>query len=437
VVLDPDRRDAEEALRREAGRPLAAEEVVKALRLLELERQSLLMFTSCGWFFAELSGIETVQVMKYAARAIQLALDATGVDLEPGFVEALSRAPSNVPALGDGRRVYETMVRPSVVSLEGVGAHLAIASSVREMPPEGRLFCFHYRLEARRRAQSGPATLAIGRMHLENVITRESLDALYCVVHFGAADFRCGLVAYPGPATHAEIERVLLADLDRISFARLLREVDRAFPGRDYTLRDLFLDERRRVAGVLLEGTLRRYEDDYLRVFEDNRRLMEFLREIDSPVPTPLRVAADVTLTRRILDVTERARSGAANLDEAEGALLGTVELARRLGAHFDVVAVRRDVEAIVGARIDAIVAGQAASTRAVELVRILDLARKVGMWLDLWEAQNRFGNGRGREDHARPGEDRHPRPAALVRRAHHPPARRLRAAPERVARRH
>ena len=93
-------------------------------------------------------------------------------------------------------------------------------------------------------------------------------------------------------------------------------------PGRDYALRDLFLDERRRVAGVLLEGTLRRYEDDYLRVFEDNRRLMEFLREIDSPVPTPLRVAADVTLTRRILDVTGRARSGEVRLADAEVELL-------------------------------------------------------------------------------------------------------------------
>jgi hypothetical protein len=264
------------------------------------------------------------------------------------------------------------------------------------MPAAGRLFCFRYRLEAGHKAQSGPATLAIGRMHLESVITRETLDALYCVVHFGAADFRCGLVEYPGAEAHAEIEHILLASLDRISFARLLRVVDRAFPGRDYALRDLFLDERRRVADVLLEGTLRRYEDDYLRVFEDNRRLMEFLHEIDSPVPTPLRVAADVTLTRRILDATRRARSGALKLVEADGELLATVELARRLGARFDVVAVRREVEALVRVRIDALVAGHAASTRAVELVGILDLARRVGLWLDLWEAQNRFWDWAG-----------------------------------------
>jgi alpha-amylase/alpha-mannosidase (GH57 family) len=391
VVLDPERRDAEDFLDREAGRALAPGEVVKALRLLEMERQTLLMFTSCGWFFAEISGLETVQILKYAARAIQLAREAAGVDLEPGFLAALAKAPSNRAELGDGRRVYETMVRPSVVSLEGVGAHLAIASSVREMEPEGKLFCFRYRLEGKRRAQSGPATLALGRLQLESAVTRDSLDALYCVLHFGAADFRCGLVPYPGPEQEAAIEGALFSRLEVVSFARMLREVDRYFPGRDYALRDLFLDERRRVAEVLLEGTMRRYEDDYLRIFEDNRRLMEFLREIDSPIPGPLRVAADVTLTRRVLRATGRALGGDMRLAEAEEDLLRAAQLARRLDARLHIAPVRRDVEELVRRRVDAVVAGQAAALRAAELVEILDLAQRLGLWLDLWDEQNRI----------------------------------------------
>ncbi len=391
VVLDPERREAEEFVQREAGRPVTREELVKALQLLELERQSLLMFTSCGWFFAEISGIETVQVLKYAARAIQLARDAAAVDLEADFLAELERAPSNRRELVDGRRVYEALVRPSVVSLEGVGAHLAIASSVRAMEGEGKLSCFRYRLEPRRRAQSGPATLALGRLQVESVVTRESLDALFCVLHFGAADFRCGLVPYPGPAQEEAVEGALFAKLEAVSFARMFREVDRFFPRRDYALRDLFLDERRRVAAVLLEGTMRRYEDDYLRIFEDNRRLMEFLREIDSPVPGPLRVAADVTLTRRLLEVTGRARAGDLRLEEAEETLAGTVELARRLDARLHLAPVRRDVEELVRSRVAALVGGEGAAARAVELVGILDIARRLGLWLDLWDAQNRI----------------------------------------------
>jgi hypothetical protein len=164
VVLDPARSEAADFLRREAGRALPADALVKALRLLEMERQSLFMFTSCGWFFAEISGLETVQVLRYAARAIQLARDATRVDLEPAFENALARAPSNRPELGEGRNVYERLVKPSVGTLEAIAAHLAIASSARETAAEGTVFCYRYRTEGRRSAQSGPASLTLGLM---------------------------------------------------------------------------------------------------------------------------------------------------------------------------------------------------------------------------------------------------------------------------------
>jgi hypothetical protein len=363
---------------------------VKALRLLEMGRFSLYMFTSCGWFFAEVSGLETVQVLKYAARAIQLARDATGVDLEPAFEDALARAPSNRKEIGDGKRAYEVKVRPSVVTLEGLAAHLAIASSVRETPDEGEVFRNAYRLERRRAAQSGPATLTVGRMTLESATTRESLDVLYCVLHFGAADFRCGVEPSRGPEHHAEIEGALFSTLERVSFHRVLREIDRSFPGRDYALRDLFLDERRRVARTLLDGTLRRYEEHYREIFEDNRRLMEFLREIDSPIPGPLRVAADVTLTDRLREVMGRARAGELDLPAAEAQLVEIVQLARRLDARLRLAPVRRDVEAIVLERLEALGAGRSPASRAREAAGILALAERLGLRLDLWEAQNR-----------------------------------------------
>jgi hypothetical protein len=391
VVLDPDRRDATGFLRREARRSLTPEEEVKALRLLEMQRAALLMFTSCGWFFAEISGIETVQVLKYAARAIQLARDATGVDLEVAFENALARAPSNAPEYVDGRRVWDALVKPSVVTLEGVAAHLAIASAVHDTPAEGRVFRYPYRLEGRRSAQSGPATLTLGRMSLASAATGEALDVLYCVLHLGSADFRCGIAPYRDARAHAEVEEALFAKLDRLSLHRVLREIDRFFPGRDYALRDLFLDERRRVARVIVQGTLRRYEERYREIFEDNRRLMEFLREIDSPIPGPLRVAADVTLTGRLLELMRRARAGELGLPEAESQLGEIVDLSRRLGAHTWLETVRRDVEALVLERLAAVAAGRAPAARAAEAAGILALAERLGLRVDLWQAQNRL----------------------------------------------
>ncbi len=391
LLLDPERREASRFLGMEAGRPLEAGEEVVALQLLEMQRLAMLMYTSCGWFFSEISGLETVQVLKYAAGAIQLARQAAGIDLEPEFRQALAGAPSNLPEFGDGTQVYDRLVVPSVVSLERVGAHLAISRLVQELPGSGRVFCYRYQLRAQCRAQVGPATLTLGRVELESLLTRERLDALFCVMHFGASDFRCGLEAYPGPERHAELERSLFSQPDRLSLAQLLRGVDRFFTGRDYTLRDLFLDERRRVAAILLSDTMRRYDDSYLEIFEDNRLLMDFLSEIDSPIPGPLRVAADVTLSRRLLAVTGKAVRGELDLPGAEIELTGTVQLARRLGAHLHLDPVKRDVEHLVRARLSALLAGKGVALRAAELVGILDLARRLGLELDLWDSQNRL----------------------------------------------
>ncbi|HET6437760.1 MAG TPA: DUF3536 domain-containing protein [Anaeromyxobacter sp.] len=391
LVLDPERVEAAEFLRRQAGRALAPESEVRALRLLEMERHALLMFTSCGWFFSEVSGIETVQVLKYAARALQLARDLVGLDLEPELLSMLARAPSNDPALGDGRRVWERMVRPSVVTLEGVAAHLAIAASVRPVSDEGRVFCHAFRLEGRRAAQAGPISTAVGRLRLEHLLTREKLDALYCVLHFGEADFRCGLSPYRGAGHQAEVEEALLSRPHSTSLAHLLRDTDRFFPGRDYALQDLFLDERRRVADLLLEGTMRRFEDHYLQIFDDNRRLMEFLCEIDSPLPGPLRVAADVTLTRRLLRATRAARGGPPELTAAEQELETTAALARRLGAHLELPAVRRAMGELVAEHVSELTGGRPPDRHAAALSLLVTGARRLGLELDLWAAQNQL----------------------------------------------
>jgi len=396
LVLDPERREASEFLRRQAAGPLGAEQEVRALRLLELGRQSLLMFTSCGWFFSEISGIESVQVLKYAARAIQLVRELVGLDLEAEFEVRLARAPSNVPELGDGRRVYQRLVKPSVTTLEGVAAHIAISSSVRDVGEAGRTFCHAYRLEGRRTVAAGPITTTVGRLQLEHLHTREKLDALYCVLHFGEADFRCGLAPYRGEQHRAEVEEALLERPRSESLAHLLRDADRCFPGRDYGLRDLFLDERRRVAELLLQGTMRRYAERYQEIFEDNRRLMEFLHEIDSPIPEPLRVAADVTLTRRLLEATRAAREGAREMAAAEAELEELAEVAERLGAHLHGRAILRELGGMIDATMAELVGGRPPAQPAVVLTRLVALARRLGLELDLWAAQNRLWSWAG-----------------------------------------
>ena len=97
MILDRSDASVDEFLGRHAAGELTSEQKTRALKLLEIQRHAMLMYTSCGWFFDELSGIETVQVLQYAGRVVQLAGEFFGDSIETGFLERLERAKSNLP----------------------------------------------------------------------------------------------------------------------------------------------------------------------------------------------------------------------------------------------------------------------------------------------------------------------------------------------------
>jgi len=106
----------------------------KALRLLEMQRNAMLMYTSCGWFFSDISGIEAVQNLQYAARAVELAREAAGVELEGGLTARLKLAPSNYPVHRDGEGGYRNLAAAGRVPVIASG-HIADdpAEQAREM----------------------------------------------------------------------------------------------------------------------------------------------------------------------------------------------------------------------------------------------------------------------------------------------------------------
>ncbi len=111
VLLDREPEAFDRFLERHQARPLNRGERTQARRLLEMQRFALLMYTSCGWFFDDIAGIETVQILQYACRALQLAEEAFGKSFENEFLAKLAEGESNVPEFGDGRRVFEEQVR--------------------------------------------------------------------------------------------------------------------------------------------------------------------------------------------------------------------------------------------------------------------------------------------------------------------------------------
>jgi alpha-amylase/alpha-mannosidase (GH57 family) len=139
---------------------------VTALQLLEMQRHALLMYTSCGWFFEELSRPEGTQILRYAARALELAGEVAGLNLEPEFIRRLALAPSNIPDFKDGAGVYRTLVKPAKITLEQVVAHYAMASLFKDSRPEQTVYLLHHRPARLSPSTAGLPLLAVGQCRL-------------------------------------------------------------------------------------------------------------------------------------------------------------------------------------------------------------------------------------------------------------------------------
>src|SRR3712207_1202268 len=176
VLLNRSDEVRQEFLAVHALRPLKPADEIAVWKLLELQRHAMLMYTSCGWFFNELSGIETVQVIRHAGRALQLAHDSLGENLEPEFLELLGRAKSNLPEHRDGRRIYERIVKPAAVDWEKVAAHYAMSSLFGEEPQQQRagVHCYLVDRQDYRALEVGKAKLVVGRGRVTSTVTRES-----------------------------------------------------------------------------------------------------------------------------------------------------------------------------------------------------------------------------------------------------------------------
>ena len=296
VVLDREPAVIEAFLERHAKWELDAEERVRLTKLLEMQRQAMLMFTSCGWFFDELSGIETVQVIQYAGRAIQLAEELFDAEIEAPFLEALSEAHSNLPSQGDGRAIYDRTVRGARVDLPEVGAHFAIASLFEEAAPESREYCYDIEVEDQELREAGRARLSTGLITVSSRVTKESELLTFAVLHLGDHTIHSGVRPFGDMESFNAMREELTARFEAADFTDAIHTLDNHFRDATYNLRSLFQDQRRQVLDHIIQSTLRDAETRYRHIYDQNAPLMRFLHDLSIPMPTALSLAGEFVL---------------------------------------------------------------------------------------------------------------------------------------------
>jgi len=296
VVLNRSRDNVEAFLNRHAVKNLTDAEKTTVLKLLELQRHAMLMYTSCGWFFDELSGIETVQVIQFAGRCVQLAQELFGDSVEEQFLERLALAKCNLPEQGDGRHVYENFVRPAVVDWERLGAHYAVSCLFDNYPEQMKLYCFTSEREDYQVFTAGMAKMAVGRVRLTSDVTWETETLSFGALHMGDHNVNGGVRKFLGDEAYRDLTQEAVEPFKRADFAEVIRLMDRRFGESNYSVRSLFRDEQRKILDVILASTLREAEMLYRQIYEHRAPTMRFLTSLHIPLPKAFQAAAEFVL---------------------------------------------------------------------------------------------------------------------------------------------
>lgn len=384
VALDRSTENVERFFNRHAARELNEAEKITALKLLELQHHAMLMYTSCGWFFDDLSGIETVQVIRYAGRVVQLAEELFGEAIEPRFLELLERAKSNIPEHGDGHRIYEKFVKPAMVDLTKVAAHYAISSLFEEYGKQTRIYCYSIDVEDYQSFEAGAVKLAVGKAKVASVITWESSLMTFGVLHFGDHNLNAGVREYQREEAYQLMAQEVAQAFSKAEFPEVIRQLDKHFGASTYSLRYLFQDEQRKVLDRILESTLVEVEALYRNVYTLRYPLMRFLTDLGNPLPKAFYAAAEF-----ILNTDLRKVLSGATLDVERARNL--LDEAREWNVTLDAEGLGYLFKQTLDEMMDRFVSTAEDLLLLQSLVDAVELARSLPFEVDLWKVQNSY----------------------------------------------
>ena len=380
VILDRSEESRKAFFADHGIRPLEAHEQVTALKLLEMQRHAMLMYTSCGWFFDELSGIETVQIIHYASRALQLAEECCGEKLEGEFLQHLALAKSNLPEHGDGAKIYEKWVKPAVVDIQRVGGHYAISSLFESYAEKTQIYCYEVERDRFSVEAEGKIRLANGSARLRSTITQESAALDFSVLHLGDHNVTAGI--RPAGDTSEEDQKKLTGAFAQADTAEVIRLLDQVYNRNTFSLRQLFRDEQRKITDLILKESLNSAAAVYRAVFEGQAPLIRFLNGLDIPVPPALKSAAEIALNNQLEQYIERPD---LDPDSIQGLL--------REAAASKIALNTTTLEYKVRKRLEKDAAEFAANpsdpSAAEKMIKLLDLIPVFPFPVVLWEAQN------------------------------------------------
>jgi hypothetical protein len=373
----------DEFLAKHAAHALTADERVRALSLMEMARHAMLMYTSCGWFFDELSGIETVQCMQYAARVAELLGELGGHPVEPELVERLSAAHSNLFDEGDGRKVWTQRVRPARIDPEKIAAHVAVRTLVTPTELIHAVPGFTVEALDALERRSGRARMIASTVRVRSTLTEAATEWCFAGLYLGEQHVTGGVRPPPGAAEWAEICEELSSAFKTADVFAAQRAIDRHFPGSQLSLGALLPGRRERVIAAVLGEALHDAEERLAEAYDHQAPLIRWLVARELPVPEILHAIAEGTLRRRVL---ANLRAEHPSFQALRDQLTEAAEVKVSLDTPEIALAASEGLRRLI----DRVATGDELDVLALETVaRATEITARMKSVVDLWFAQN------------------------------------------------
>jgi len=312
LILDRDPDEVEAFLLRETGQIPAAPDKTQLLRLLEMQRHCLLMYTSCGWFFDEVSGIETNQVLQYAHRAIAYAAQVSELRLQKAFEQKLEGIPSNV--YSTAAESYRRYVLPKSVDLERVGMHYAVSSLFEKYPEELAFFNYLARTESFQRVKAGNHRLAYGRTRVRSIITHSEKHFSFAVLYLGQQNMLGSISTTMTAGAFEDMSAALSQAFHQNDLGETISLMQAHFQKPSFSIKHLFQDEKRKILRSIAEKSLSQAELAFREIYNDTYQLMLGMKQYQIPIPEVYLSAVAHVINQELVNALNSPNPSNANL---------------------------------------------------------------------------------------------------------------------------
>jgi len=329
IILDRSKERIEKFFDEQGYPGLDKEKRIKGIKLLEMQRHALGMFTSCGWFFADISGLETQIILRFAARAIELAEELTGQEIEKKFLYILSQAKSNINEMGDGEQIYRRFIKSKSISLQKLVNQYAIESFFEE-EKEKKIFSFIIERLDYEKLKKEHSLLALGRVNVIPEIIPDTKEFIFGVIYSKKDLFRTWVSDVKKGVNFDDLKKEIF-NLFIKDESEIAKTLDRLIGDKTYYLNDIITEYKELIFKKLIETNLEQYHRVFEEIFLKMTEIIEVLTKEGIRIPYEIQKVSEIVLSNQLFNEIQKLKDDFKKITEI-GEIDKILNIARRYG---------------------------------------------------------------------------------------------------------